>query len=151
MNKLISTLLFSFVSLLGFSQNDFGPDPCEFEHYGSTYRIEDSIEFYVNYNSTIDLQNENCPYMLAEDYYNIAPSMQTNTLCVIYIDGAPATEEIEFIALFDRSDEMAQVIDRIQLVFVTDKRTGLWREYQTKEDIARLFTLDVRTGIKKEN
>ncbi|MFT6922526.1 MAG: hypothetical protein ACJA1C_001531 [Crocinitomicaceae bacterium] len=150
MQSILLTVLISSLSLFGFSQNDFGPTPCDYEHFGIIERVEDSIQFVVEFNSEIDLSNENYTYSIAENYYNIAPDMMTNTLCVIYIEGDQDGTEIQFIKLFDGSNEMKSLIDKIQFAFVTDNRTGLWQTYETKEDLNRLFTLDIRQGIKKE-
>ncbi len=149
MIKYATFFLFFLISFTGISQMDLGETPCDYKVYATNHEIADGIEFYVFYISKVDLENENCSYALAEDYYNIAPNMQTNTLCVIYMDEAKSAElnKIVYLSLFENTSKHQDYLDAIQLVFVTDQRTNLWREYGSKKEIENLFSLDISSGI----
>lgn len=150
--KLLGLLICIMDTATGIAQNDFDETPCNYNVYASNHEIVDNIEFYVNYISKVDLENENCTYALAEDYYNIAPNMQTNTMCVIYIDEEKSStlDKIIYIDLFDNTSKHQNYLDAIQLVFVTDRRTHLWKEYTSKEEIEYLFSLGIDGGISDE-
>jgi hypothetical protein len=150
--KLLGLLICVTVTTTGIAQSDFDETPCDYKVYASNHEVVDRIEFYVFYISKVDLENENCSYALAEDYYNIAPDMQTNTLCVIYIneEKSATLNKILYIDLFDNTNRHQSYLEAIQLVFVTDRRTHLWKEYISKEEIENVFSLDIHGGILDE-
>lgn len=133
-----------------YSQNDFGTEECDYEVYHVVDTIQDGIEFFIEYTSVINMANENCTYSMAENYHNIAPDMQTKTLCVIYVNQKEMNAKMNYLSLFDTPEILQSFIDNIQFVFITDKRTRCWETYSSPEEIRAVFDLNIRTGIKQK-
>jgi len=152
MNKYPYLLLFALLlfSLNALCQDDYDTLPCDYTHYTTVEKIEKDIQFIIEYNSYIDFNNENCSYSVAENYYNLGPDMLTKTLCVIYINNEQVDNEMNYLDLFYNHEVLKKYRKNIQLVFITDRRTELWKSYETKEEIENIFKLDIRKGIKPD-
>ena len=146
MRSLIIFFLYlqSFVS---FAQPGPEDAPCDVKQLGDFTQISDSIEFRVNCFTKIDFTNDMCKWSIAEGYYNTVPLESSKLLCVVYIENKILTEGIELIRLFDESEYRNKFIDRVQLIFVFDKRNGGIKTFKTKEEILEILTTDIRNRI----
>ena len=146
MRSLIIFFLYlqSFVS---FAQPGPEDAPCDAKQLCDFTQISDSIEFRVNCFTKIDFTNDMCKWSIAEGYYNTVPLESSKLLCVVYIENKILTEGIELIRLFDESEYRNKFIDRVQLIFVFDKRNGGIKTFKTKEEILEILTTDIRNRI----
>ena len=146
MSRLIISVLFLpfFVS---YAQP--GPDdtPCDANMLIEFTQFSDSIEFRINCFTKIDFTNEMCEWSIAEGNYNTVPLESSKLLCVVYIENKLFTEEIEIIRLFDESEYRNKFIDRVQLIFVFDKRNGGIRTFKSKKEILEILRTDIRNRI----
>jgi hypothetical protein len=146
MHQLIISIL-CLQSFVSFAQP--GPDdtPCEARALSHFVQFTDSIEFRVNCFTKIDFENKMCNVNVAEGYLNTLPLESTKLLCVVYLENKILTDEIEIIKLFDDSEYRNKFIDRIQLIFVFDKRNGGIKVFKSKEGILEILTTDIRNRI----
>ena len=145
--RLLIILILYLQSFVSFAQLGSEDTPCNAKQLGEFTQISDSIEFRINCFTKIDFTNEMCEWSIAEGNYNTVPLESSKLLCVVYIENKLFTEEIEIIRLFDESEYRNKFIDRVQLIFVFDKRNGGIRTFKSKKEILEILMTDIRNRI----
>ena len=150
-NRIILVVVLSLNSIVSYGQLDFGEEPCLTRTLEIKEQIVDSVEFIAHYEDFIDLTNENCRYALAEGYFNQIPDENLNGLCMLYFEGTPPTDQLNFIDFFDRTEEMTPLIEKLKFAFITGYDTEIWETFETPEEFAELFALDIRNALRKKH
>lgn len=146
----IQFYIFSLLSLLpifGFSQTETGLEPCTAKSLSHFTQTTDNIEFHVNCWTKFSYENDDCVFVVSEDFSKVVPKKESKVLCVIYLENTIQPKNFNAIRLFDDATFRKTYLKRIQLIYVYDIKNGFNEAFYEQADILKILQQNPRKGL----
>ena len=112
--------------------------------------LEDSVQLIICMDKNINLENQDCRYLLCEGYYNNVPFDGIKVLCILTVNTSQKEKfhKIDYYSLFKNNKDQ-KIINSIQAGFIYDVNSEYNEVFIGKEKVKELLTKDLKKGFKK--
>jgi hypothetical protein len=137
-------LIISFYISFAYTQNEYST--CNVKFIAEENQVIDSVQFFINYGTNIDTENEDCLFSLRELCMNTVPWEGVHRYCILFIENDKKIEMTNYMLLFDSESETS-IKEKIKLVFISDVNTGFYKAFYGDSELKNAFKINLLSDI----